>query len=645
VEPTRTTDPRPRWIAPVLVAVALAVGWPLFLPWTYDTHDGHYAFTNAAQFDRVLRAGEIPVRWLPDLFGGRGLPVFVYFHPLAFYLVSLIHLFGPGFIAASKALELLSLPASGWAMLRWLEAEGIGAGPAAAGAAAYVAAPMHVVELHVKGDPPAALAFVIAPLLLLAIRRAAQGNKHAVPAVAAASATLVLAHSVTALLVAPFAALYALSVLPRPALPPLGRIGSGAALGALVSAFQWLPALVERPFVYIDSVRGILAFDYHEQFVAWWQWFSPLWGYHGSFPGTNDDMSFQIGPVHLAAIGLGAVVLARAPRGARRLPAWGLATAAGALFMTVSPSLPVWEAFDSLKYVQFPWRFLMPLALAGSALLALAADKLPPRAVLLACAAAGPIVTGVFALYDRNLLYGAIALFQAAAGIGAFLGATYRVGDAHRGSLALALLAGALALPWSAVPLHAKLKGEPFVIPVHERDLTPERVRLGIRRTTARDDYLPRTVPESAIPPRDPSQEYLPPSGAGPAPDVLVRSGSVAVSAIDRGPRGLRFAANAPDGGIVALTIHDFPGWRIVLRPSAGGAGFETAHGCDAAGRIVVSLPSGSWIVDARWHEDPLRARSDAASLAGLAVLAALLASSLSSGGSTNRSPRRSASA
>jgi len=625
LEPTRTNDPRPRWIAPALLAVALAVGWPLLLPWTYDTHDGHYAFTNAAQFDRALRAGEVPVRWLPDLFGGRGLPVFVYFHPLVFYLVSAIHLVGPGFIAAVKGIELLSLPASAWAMLRWLESEGIAPAPAAAGAAAYVAAPMHVIEIHVKGDPPAALAFVVAPLLLLAIRRAALGGRHAVPALAATSAALVLAHSVTALLVAPFAAAYAWVVLPRPAARAASRIVLGAAVGALLSAFQWLPALAERPLVYIDSVRGILAFDYHEQFVAWWQWLSPLWGYHGSFPGTDDDMSFQIGPMHLAALGLGAVLLARAPRGERRLAGWGLGTAAGALFMTVSPSLPVWERIDPLKYVQFPWRFLMPLALGGSALLALAAGRLPSSAVVAACAAVGPIVSGAFAIRDGSALYAALALFQGAAGLGAWVWTSRISGDPRRRSLPLALLAGVLALPWSAVPLHAKLKGAPAVIPVHERDLAPERVRLGIRRTTARDDYLPRSVRESAIPPRDPSQEYLPPQDAMPPVEVEVRSGAVSLSAIERDGRGLRFTASAPEGGIVALTIHDFPGWRVVLTPLGSGPRIETAHGCDDAGRIVVSIPRGAWLVDARWHEDRLRLRSDAASLAGLAVLAALL--------------------
>jgi hypothetical protein len=104
----------------VLIVTALAVGWPLILPWTYETHDGQYALYNAAQFDRALRDGELPVRWIPDVFGGRGLPLFLYYHPLTFYLVAFVHLFGPGFIAAMKLLTRATLPLSAWAMLSWL---------------------------------------------------------------------------------------------------------------------------------------------------------------------------------------------------------------------------------------------------------------------------------------------------------------------------------------------------------------------------------------------------------------------------------------------------------------------------------------------------------------------------------------------
>jgi len=142
----------------ILLAAAVAVAWPLLLPFTYDTHDGHYALYNAAQLDHALRAGQFPVRWLPDVFGGRGLPLFLYYHPLAFYLVAALHVTGIGYIAAMKALELAAVAAAGFSMRAFLR-EHVSAGAALCGAVAYVAAPIHVVELHVKGDPPALLAF------------------------------------------------------------------------------------------------------------------------------------------------------------------------------------------------------------------------------------------------------------------------------------------------------------------------------------------------------------------------------------------------------------------------------------------------------------------------------------------------------
>jgi hypothetical protein len=616
---------RPRWIALVLLASSLAVGWPLLLPWTYDTHDGHYALYNAAQFDHALRDGQFPVRWLPDLFGGRGLPVFLYYHPLAFYLVAGMHLFGLGFIAATKLLVLATLPLSGLAMLRWLE-EHVPPMAAAVGAAAYITAPIHVVELHVKGDPPATLAFVFAPLVMFGIRRAAAGAPRAVPALAFAGAGLVLSHSVSALLLLPAAALYALACLKRPSAGPAARIAAGAALGASLSLWHWGPALAERGLVYLDSTRGILFFDWREQFVAWWQLLSPLWGYHGSFPGTPDDMSFQIGPAHVAAIALG-VWAWRRGGAERRLAAWGLTSAAIAIAMTLPLSRPVWELFDTLDYVQYPWRFLLPAALASAALAATAVAALPPRRVLLACATLPPLVTAAFAAANASALYAAIAAFQAAAGVAAVALGTRGASAERRTVPALGFLFAALALPWSAVPLHARLKGAPTVIPVHEADLAPERVRLGIRRTTARDDYLPRAVTESAIPPRDPAQEYLPPPQATPPPDLETRGGTLRIASIERSAGSFRFVAAGDEGGIVALELHDLPGWETTLAGPPSWIPEPLAHGTDAAGRIAVSIPPGEWRIAARWGETPLRRRCDAASALGLVIALALLRS------------------
>jgi len=601
----------------ILLAAAVAVAWPLLLPFTYDTHDGHYALYNAAQLDHALRAGQFPVRWLPDVFGGRGLPLFLYYHPLAFYLVAALHVTGIGYIAAMKALELAAVAAAGFSMRAFLR-EHVSAGAALCGAVAYVAAPIHVVELHVKGDPPALLAFAFAPLVFLSIRRAAKGERLGVASLAASGAALVLAHSVTALLLLPAAALYAALVLPSPVRSGALRIAAGGALGAAIASFHVVPALTERGLVYIDSPLGILAFDWREHFVAWWQWLSPLWGYHGSFPGPKDDMSFQLGPAHAAAIVLGALALRRTAGGeARRFGGWAVATTALALFMTLTVSRPVWEIVGPLRYVQFPWRFLMPVALGSCALLALAVERLPARTVVAACAGAAPVLTAAFAAITGNPFYVALLLFQLTLGAGAWL-------LRSRSTLALCLLFIGLVLPWSAVPLHARLKHEPAIVPLHEEDLRPERVRLGVRRTTARDDYLPRSVGERTIPPRDPAQEYLPPPGAAAPEEVLVRAGRAEISNVDRGGRGLSFVADAEDGAIVTLNLHDFPGWTVKLFSPDGRARGELVPGTDDAGRIVLSLPPGRFEVRARWGETPERRVWDRVSALGLLVLAGI---------------------
>ena len=602
-----------RWI---LLAAALAVAWPLFLPWTYDTHDGHYALYNAAQLDHALRAGQVPVRWIPDVFGGRGVPLFLYYHPLASYLVTALHVTGLGFVASMKVLELLAVTAAGFSMRAFLRAH-VSGDAALVGAVAYVAAPIHVVELHVKGDPPALLAYAVAPLVFLAIRRAARGERFGVAGLGAACAALALAHSVTALILLPAAALYAaLQKGDRPLF--LLRVAAGCVLGAALASFHVVPAMAERGLVYIDSPLGILAFDWRDHFVAWWQWLSPLWGYHGSFAGTKDDMSFQIGPAHVAGIVLGCVALRRArEREAVRFGTWAAVTVALAAFMTLSMSRGVWEVAGALRYVQFPWRFLMPLALGSCALVAMAVDAMPLRRMLLACALAPPVLTGVFAAITGNRFYLVVLVFQIVLG-----GLAWML--RARGALALCMLWAGLVLPWSAVPFHARFKHEPAVIPLHEPDLRPERVRLGVRRTTARDDYLPRSVGEATIPPRDVLEEYLPPPGAVAAEDVLVRAGRVEISEVDRGGRGLTFVADAPEGGIVALNLHDFPGWTVRWYTGEGRFRGELVPGSDDAGRMVLSLPPGRLKVRAVFGETPERRFWDGVSLVGLFVLAAL---------------------
>jgi hypothetical protein len=578
----------------MLVLASLAVGWPLLLPWTYDTRDGLDAYYDAAQFDRALSDGQHPVRWLPDLFGGRGEPVFVYLEPLFFYVVAAVHAVGLGTIASTKIVLFLTLPLSGWALLRWLE-EHVPRPVAAVGAVAYVTAPVHVVAMHVQGNPRAAAAYVFAPLVLLALRR------RSIPGIALAFAALVLSHAVTALLLLPAFALYALCGLvpPRNA-RTFARLLAGVLLGALVSVWSWGPAFAERGMIYHDPVRDLVASA--ARVPAWGEFFSPSWSYRGSF---------QIGPAHVAAIALAFWAWRRARGNARGFITWGLAVTAIALVATLIVGRPT---------------LLMPTALAAAALAAGVTATSSARVMLVAAAALPPVLTAVWALTETSLLYGAIAAFQVVAGASAIAGGTLDRRVERRGPPAIAALFVVLALPWSAVPLHAALEGEPAVLPLHERDLQPARVRLGVRRTSPHDDYLPRAVSRDEIPTRDPSQAYVAPEGATAAPDTEMRSGDLRLSRLNRTANDLSFDVDSDDGGILALNLHDFPGWDATLAGPPGWDPEPLAHGSDRAGRMVLSIPPGRFRVAVRWAETTFRRRCDLTSAIAFLLALALLA-------------------
>ena len=469
-----------------LAAMALAtlvVAWPLLLPVLYDTHDGHYALYNAAQFDLALRDGQVPVRWLPDLFGGRGLPHFLYYHPLVFFMVSLLHAAGFGFLAAMRLVQMLALLSAGMAAWAWLRRY-VPHPAAVVGGMAYLLAPFAAVEIHVKGDPPAVLALAFVPLVMLAIDRAAAGRRHGVLFLAVASAGLVLAHSVTALLVAPLLTVAAVAGMVAPWRRAAAlRLVAGTVWGAGLSVFQWLPALAERHLVRVDSREGILFFDFHEHFLAPWQWLSPLWGYHGSFAGSADDMAFQVGPIHALALLAGVVLIRRLDPGpSRRCLAATLMLAGMSLLLTTPLTLPLWEWVAPLRYVQFPWRYLVLVSLTSAAALGLVISHDAARSRVVAGALAAPAALALlFAALQGNLWYAVMGAFYALAGAATALAWRRSRRDLRAGSAAVAAMLVVAALPWTAVPLHARFKGEPAVIPLSAADLTPQQVRLGIR--------------------------------------------------------------------------------------------------------------------------------------------------------------------
>jgi hypothetical protein len=181
-----------------------------------------------------------------------------------------------------------------------------------------------------------------------------------------------------------------------------------------------VPAIAEIGHVKMREMTTAY-FDFHQHFVSPGQWFDSRWGFGGSVRGPNDQMSFQIGPVQWLAIGAALLAiavdartrLARAKEDAGPAPSanenprrtglivlW-LAIVAAMLFLMTSASVGVWERVPALAYLQFPWRLLMAIAVAASALVALLLSRV--RSTRLQAIAGLAIVLAHVMLVDEHL--------------------------------------------------------------------------------------------------------------------------------------------------------------------------------------------------------------------------------------------------
>src|SRR5206468_580996 len=225
---------------------------PSLLLGTMPSHSSPQNLTWAAQFAEQFRAGILYPRQLPESFDHLGGPAFYFYPPVGFWVDALLNVLTLNTLSVSWRLSfssLLLLWASGLAMHAWLRTEIASPRAALWGALAYMAAPYHLIDHYYRGAYAEFAAYVVLPLVMLAVRRVAECRRLAVVALAAAYAGLPMAHLPTSLLISvtvlPLYVLYRGWRLdePRPALMFFGRCALGGALGLGLAAIYLLPAL------------------------------------------------------------------------------------------------------------------------------------------------------------------------------------------------------------------------------------------------------------------------------------------------------------------------------------------------------------------------------------------------------------------
>jgi hypothetical protein len=313
-------------------------------------------------FARQFFAGDLYPRWLLDMNGGLGSPVFFFYAPLPYYatlpFAPLLpnDVYGLSQLGASTA---LALTASGLTAYLWLK-NIAGAKAAALGAIFYMIAPYHLrIDLYTRAAFAESWAFVWMPLTLYFVTRARDSRRVALCGIAVSYAALVMTHLPSVLIFSAVPPAYAFCCAGdddkrRATLITLG----GMLLGAGLSAVYLLPAMTMQAAI---SVADFTASAYHER----WLRFQPF---------VIGDLNSQLFWLTILMIALAVCIFVAGRRAApardrRELSFW-LTVALACALMMFPPSRPIWQLFTTLQSIQFPWRFNAVLCLAASALVA-----------------------------------------------------------------------------------------------------------------------------------------------------------------------------------------------------------------------------------------------------------------------------------
>ena len=375
------------------LAAAIAAAAALFtlaIPFLHSGlpsgHDLSAHLTYSYLFDRAAAAGQLPVRWTHGVRAGDGQPLFSFYQPGFYYAVQLVHVTVPSLFESMKVAMLVFWIAGATFMYRWWKH--LGWMPAALAAVIFAGSPYLLLDVNVRASYPEFAAIACAVGALWAMTRLFERpSAERAALVACLLGVALICHLPATLIFSPVIAARAVAsaVTSPERRAALLWCAAATVLGVGLAAFYVLPALSERHLIRMGALTADY-FDYRNHFVEPAQWIRFAWGNGASVPGPADGMSFQVGVIQWMVVGVAAAICGwRAlSAGLTRLDAeliFWLAVVAFALFMTSQASSTAWAAVPQLTYLQFPWRFLMLVAVACGCLAAVLLARVPgPRA-------------------------------------------------------------------------------------------------------------------------------------------------------------------------------------------------------------------------------------------------------------------------
>ena len=382
---TLKEDVRAWWPAALAGLAGLIVLIPVWLksyvPYGYDSL---FHLFSLVSLDQRIAAGDVyPLRF-PGFAYGYGWAEPSYYPPLSPYFLELLHLLGANYVIAYKlgmTLMVVGAALSSYALGAALFNRYAGV----VTAIIYVFNPYFLSLISPRGALAEMLGLAVAPLVFLAIYRTANApGWHTYLAISLTVALMILAHPLSTFLFAPFILAFAVAVLvsadPAQRGRVLGVLVAGAFTGALLSCFYWLPARLEP--------GGLRVFDFSAVRALFLGDFKPLhqilgFGWFGASSNKYPAATFSAALLALAILSLLCFVITWRRRGAvgRVWLFFFVGCTLVDIWLMSKYAVPLWQRIPLAVFVQFPFRWLGPLALfaalmIGGGFAALGPDRL-----------------------------------------------------------------------------------------------------------------------------------------------------------------------------------------------------------------------------------------------------------------------------
>lgn len=327
----------------LIYLIFIALGFLLTIPAFYQgmivSHDILIYSNWHNCFSDQFLAGEWYPRWLIDMNGGRGSPVFFFYPPLPFYISSFFEYFIPNIYPKWYALYYsigLALGLSGvtrYTLLKNYTQQKY----AFFLSLFYIVAPFHLlVNFYQRFSYPEIWAFTWTPLMFYFARCVFHNQKKATIGLSISYALLIITHIPTFLIITPLILIYPITT--NNYKRNLLYVSLSMLYAILLSSFYIFPMIFYQKYINLNKM---------------WEGTYSLYNHFLSFEkGINNNDFLGLAIINLSLIAVCTIIV----KPKNKDHAFWILSGCLSIFMMFEISSFIWQSIPLISKIQFPWR-------------------------------------------------------------------------------------------------------------------------------------------------------------------------------------------------------------------------------------------------------------------------------------------------